>query len=497
MPSEKKWAGRRGAGRADLEVLEGGSAERTTPASEEAERHLLSCCLMDAGQTLSRCQQERLTVEAFFFPRNKLIFGVLLDLWRAGSAISVEVLAEELRTRRLLEAAGGMAYLLEVSGFIPTTAHASYFVEVLKEKWILRDLIRDAEDAVEKCYAHVGGDLEELLAPLAGRFNRAIEYVRHGQEGMKEIAARGFQRTMLKLEGKQDKSRQLLTGMREFDERFGAFDVLDEDFLIGIAALTSGGKSAFTRKICDRFLRDGKKGMVFVLETGIAKWLDLAAATAVRMNFRQLDAYPKDKKELYRAARQEREAWLGERLWLCEDSLKVETLVSRVEDHCRQHGRLDFVVVDHLHELYSSEKRFRGQREQELGYMAKLLKKTAKALDVPFFVPTQLNRSPNKDGVLRRPNKNDLRGSGEIENAYDRLILLHVPKEDMRGAEQTENQARVMVEIIQDKSRNGPIGRREFWFDRPFTDYVEIRDHEFERKPNTPGGVANSGGYKR
>lgn len=499
MAREKNWSGRKGERVSHLEVLTGGVSE-DPPHSQEAEEHVLACCLIEGSDTIAQCLAAKFTPDTFYTGARKALFEVIVDLYRRSPPVTIETLAEELRSRRLLDGIGGFNYLMQVSGSVPTTARAEYFIAKLKEKWILRELLRNCQESIENIRAFTGStatDLEELIAPLAGRFNRAGEYVRAGQETMKERAARGYARTLLKLEGKQDKSRQLLTGMELFDQRFEAFDVFEEDFLIGIGAPTSGGKSAFTRKICDGFLRRGKKGIVFLLETTIAKWLDLAACTAVRVNGRHLDQLPKDKEADFRKARAEREAWVGERLWIYDESLKVETLIARVEDHVRQHGMVDFVVVDHLHELYSSSNKFRGQREQELAFIAKELKKTAVRLNLPFFVPAQLNRSPTKDGDRRRPSKHDLRGSGEIEAAFDRLLLIHLPKEDMRGAEQTDNQSRVMVEVIQDKSRNGPIGRREFWFDRPFTDYVEIRDHEFERKPNTPGGPAASGGYKR
>jgi replicative DNA helicase len=502
MAHDKNWKRERG-GRAELEVHEGGKT-RDDPASEEAELGLLGCIMLEdtGSETLARCLQERISARAFYWPKNQILFDLLVELHRRGLPMSLEVVTMELTSRKQLDVVGGFNGLAEITRAAPTSLHRKYFIAKVKEKWILRDLIRDANDAVEQCHAFTGAEgdngLEDLIAPLASRFNRATEYARAGQESMQTRADQGYERILLKLDGKQDKSRQLLTGMKEFDQRFGAFDVLEEEWLIGVAALPSVGKSALTRKWADNFLAAGKKGIVFPFETGITKWLELSTATACRINARNLETLPKDIAAKFKLLLEQRKKWIGERLWIFDETMKAETLCARVEDHVRQHGMVDFVIVDHLHELYSAQtKMFRGQREQELAYIAKLLKKTAKRLNIPFFVPTQLNRSPAKDGTSRRPTMQDIRGSGEIEAAYDRLLMIHVPKEDMRGSEQTDNQSRVMIEIIQAKSRNGPKGHREFWFDRPFTDYVEIRDHEFQRAPNTPGGTAAPGGYGR
>ena len=87
-----------------------------------------------------------------------------------------------------------------------------------------------------------------------------------------------------------------------------------------------------------------------------------------------------------------------------------------------------------------------------------------------FFLPLQLNRGPGKED--RKPTKHDIRDSGEVENARSSSSS-STPRADMHAAqEQTENQLRVMVKIIPAKSRNGPLGRREFWFDRQYTRFL-------------------------
>lgn len=478
--------------------------ERPTPASQESEEHLLAACMVEGSDVMSRCLAAKLSPDSFHFPRNQQLYALFVGLHTAGKPVSLETVAQELRDRAMFETVGGFEWLLGITSAVPTTAHASYMLGKVKEKWVLRKLIADATDAVDQCYSFTGNP-EEILAPLAQRFNRAVEYVRAGEDTLAQKVAAARTRTLNKIEGKQDLSRQLITSLPEFNQRFGAFDMLEEDFLVGIAGATSIGKSAFTRAIVDDFLflpqpsGQPKAGMVFLLETTIAKYLELMAARKVRWNSRELSRMPADVRARYLAAYSAREALVGQRLHLFEDMVTVEVLVARVEDHLREHGErsLDFVVGDHLHELYSSRQELRRNREAELGYIVKFLKQSAKRLGVPFFLPTQLNRSPAKDGTVRRPTKNDLRGSGELENAFDRLLLLHLPTVDVRGAEQTDNQARVMIEIIQAKSRNGPIGHREFWFDRPFGDYVDIRDHELGKRTNTPGGTKGPGGYGR
>lgn len=472
-----------------LRVLDG--MGRTLPHSLEAEEYLLSCCLLDGSATVGKCLDAQLTPKAFYSPAHALVFKTVTKIHRRGQQPDIAVVAEELRTAKQLDQVGGFDFLLQVSKRVPTAAQEQYFIAKVRELWVLREIITHGTAAVESAFNYEG-DLRGLLETQQGKWSAMLDYVRLEDESMAERAARAAQRTRDLIAGRADRSRCLYTGLREFDERYGAFDVMEEDWLIGLGAVTSGGKSALARQWTNAFLEADKTGIVFLLETSLGKWLDLSAAAAVRINARKLDQLPVDLAEKFLADRDRREAWLGKRLWLYDDPIKAETLCARVEEHVRQHGRPDFVVIDHLHEL-SSTLPFKGFRSLEVAHIAKLLKRTAKRLDVSFFLPLQLNRGPGKED--REPTKHDIRDSGEVENALDRFVIIHTPREDMRGAEQTENQLRVMVKIIQAKSRNGPLGRREFWFDRQYTRFSDIGDRDLGAM-RPPAGTAPAPGRR-
>lgn len=488
---ERPRRGRRDGG---LRVVS--TTERDLPFSLEAEQHLLACCLVDGAETIGRCLNERIAPEAFQSAANRTIWSVMVELYQRQPPVSIEILVEELQRRQQIDSVGGYAYIADVTRAVSTTAQIAYFIDRVKELWIRREMIIEVQRASEALWDFDGtlGELENVVAPLASRFYRAAEFARGGDDTMQARAEKAYERTKARLAGKIDNSRQLTTGLREFDHRFGAFDVHEEEWFIGIAAVTSGGKSALVRNWADSFARAGKRGLIFLLETSVGKYLDMAAATAARTNARLLHALPPALAQAFAAERELRQQWLGKLWWIYDDPIRAETLCARVEEHVRQYGRPDYVVVDHLHELYSTRD-FKGFRSLEVGYMAKLLKRTAKRLDVPFFVPMQLNRGPGKEA--RRPTKHDLRDSGEVENALDRLELIHTPKEDMRGLEQTDNQRRVMVEIIQDKSRNGPIGHREFWFDRHMTLFSEIGENELNHGAPAAQAAPPHGGFTK
>ncbi len=125
---------------------------RTPPHSLEAEEYLLSCCLLDGGETLARCLDAGLAVQAFYIQANQVIYGKLCDLRRLGLPAAIEPLIEELKASRQLEAVGGVPYLMQVSGRIPTTARAGYFIDTVREHYLRRELVREAQRVVEGAY---------------------------------------------------------------------------------------------------------------------------------------------------------------------------------------------------------------------------------------------------------------------------------------------------------------------------------------------------------
>lgn len=120
------------------------------PHSIEAEKALLSCCLLDGAETIKRCLDSRLSAEVFYSPANRVIFECVLAIHSRGLAVDVAIVAEELRSARKLEPVGGFAYLTEVSGQAPTTAQAAYFIEKVAGLFARRELLRHLDSARER-----------------------------------------------------------------------------------------------------------------------------------------------------------------------------------------------------------------------------------------------------------------------------------------------------------------------------------------------------------
>jgi len=160
---------------------------RSMPHSLEAEEYLLSCCFLDGADVVSRCLDAKLSPGSFYDTKHAIIFERLLDLFRRQAPIDIGVVAEELKSARQLDQVGGYAFLSQVSGRIPTTAQAGYFIEKVREQALLREMIRSATAAVEDCYNFSGG-----IADFAAEFEARVLATTRRAQGSTTWVARSL-----------------------------------------------------------------------------------------------------------------------------------------------------------------------------------------------------------------------------------------------------------------------------------------------------------------
>jgi hypothetical protein len=164
---------------------------RKLPHSIEAEEYLLSCCLLDGAEVLSKCLKAGIAATSFYDPKHGIIFERLLAMFSGGKEIDVAVLAEELKTEKQLDQVGGYAFLSQVSSRVPTTAQDSYFIEKVREQALLREIIRSATAAVEDCYNFTGG-IDEFCAQQEER----LLNVARSRLGVSRAAGKSLPRLM-------------------------------------------------------------------------------------------------------------------------------------------------------------------------------------------------------------------------------------------------------------------------------------------------------------
>ncbi|PYL65725.1 MAG: hypothetical protein DMF25_02595, partial [Verrucomicrobia bacterium] len=95
---------------------------------------------------------EKINEEYFYVPAHQTIYNVLVDLWNAGQAIDLITFTQVLRDRNLLESVGGAAFVTSLFTFVPTAANVGYYLEIVRDKYILRQIITASTESVRRAY---------------------------------------------------------------------------------------------------------------------------------------------------------------------------------------------------------------------------------------------------------------------------------------------------------------------------------------------------------
>jgi replicative DNA helicase len=443
-------------------AVAGPSVGRTLPHSLEAEEYLLSCCLLDGADVVSRCLEARIKPESFYDPKHGLVYEKLLDLYNRQQPIDISVVAEELKTSRQLDAIGGYAFLTQVSSKIPTTAQATYFIEKVREQALLREIIRSATGAVEDCYGFSGG-IDEFVDQIETKiFNVTQNRVSESAKQMRE-PTREAMNVITKMMMKKGELTGVSSGFKDLDALMWGFQRQE---MVILAARPSMGKTSLALNFAEAAAMP-KKGtpvgvLIFSLEMGASQLALRMLCSRARVNMKLLrdgllSKNGEEQNRLVEAADEFSKAPI-----FIDDSSALSIMQLRAKAR-RIHARnpLGFIMVDYLQLLSPTDPKV--PREQQVAEASRGLKSLAKELDVPVLVLSQLNRSSEKEN--RTPKLADLRESGSIEQDADVVLMLARPKD----ADEKFQVAADSAELIVAKQRNGPVGELKLTFLRDIT----------------------------
>lgn len=435
---------------------------RTMPHSLEAEEYLLSCCLLDGADVISRCLEARIRAESFYSAAHGIIYERMLDLYNRQVPIDASVVAEDLRTAKLLDEVGGYAFLTQVSSRIPTTAQAGYFIEKVRELSLLRDIIKAGTGAVESCYDFSGG-IDEFVDQVEARLftvtqNRVSESAKPMREPTREAM-----NIITKMMMKKGEMTGVPSGFKDLDALTWGFQRQE---MIILAARPSMGKTSFALNLAEAAAMP-KRGdpfavLIFSLEMSASQLALRMLCSRARVNMKLLrdgllSKHGTEQADLLRTADEFSKAPI-----FIDDSSALSIMQLRAKAR-RIHARtpLGFIVVDYLQLLSPTDAKV--PREQQVAEASRGLKSLAKELNVPVLVLSQLNRSSEKEN--RTPKLADLRESGSIEQDADVVLMLARPKD----ADEKFQVAADSAELIVAKQRNGPVGELRLTFLRDIT----------------------------
>ncbi len=439
--------------------------EKIPPQSRDAEMSVLGAMMFEEEAFIKAI--EILRADFFYDENHRKIFSAMSGLFEKNRPIDLVTVSDELKRNNHLEEIGGVGYLTQLTAALPTAAHIDHYAHIVKEKAMLRGLIHNATEIVQKCYeprtdaAEALDQAEKMIFEISqnrieGKFFSMKEIIHDSMEMIDQL----YQR--------KEHVTGVGTGFHEFDVKTAGLQPSD---LIVVAGRPSMGKSAFVSCICEHVGIQLKKPLaIFSLEMSKGQLVQRMLCSHARVNAQNVRTgylSHQDWPKLTSAAGKLSEAPIFIDDTPGQTVLEVRAKARRLK---MQHD-IQLVVIDYMQLMQGIGRS--ESRQQEISEISRSLKALARELKVPVIAVSQLSRAV-ESRTGNRPQLSDLRESGAIEQDADVVVFLFREEYYKPEDETLRNKAEAIIA----KQRNGPVGSIGLLF---LKEWTRFENPEFHR----------------
>ena len=417
---------------------------KTLPQSLEAEQSVIGAMIIDK-EAIAKVS-EKLVKEDFYRDGHKIIYETILDMFKDDMPVDTLTLVERLKSTDMLERAGGVSYISDLSTSMVSTANLTSYIKIVEEKSLLRKLIRASTAIIEDSY-NKQDDVYSIVDSAEKKiFDIAERKSTSDFEPLSDVLERGF----IEIERLFNNKGQITgvgSGFVDLDSKTSGFQKGD---MILIAARPSMGKTTFALNIAEHAaLKEGKSVVIFSLEMSkeqLVYKLFCSVANVDMLKLRKGDLDDSDWENIARAT-----GPLSKAKIYIDDTAGMSIMEMRSK--CRrlkiEHG-IDLILIDYLQLMSGSSSA--ESRQQQVSEISRSIKALAKEMGCPIIALSQLSRAPEQR-TDHRPMLSDLRESGSIEQDADLVMFLY--RDEYYNKETEEKN---VAECIVAKQRNGPVG---------------------------------------
>ncbi len=394
---------------------------------------------------------DELVPSCFYSEKHRMVFEAMRSLRAESIALDLLSVSQKLKTQGNLEAVGGTMFLAQLSQKIGAAAHIEFYIRILKQKCIQRELITASYDILKSSYDEAV-NVDDLIDTAQTKIFAAIQ--NNVKRDVEEIG-KVINDAMADIQ----RFQQLEGGLSGVPSGFPSIDKITLGWqasdLIILAARPSVGKTAFVLNLARNAAVDFNMPVaIFSLEMPSIQLAKRMMVSETRLSADKIKGGVKLEPYEWVQLEEQLKRLAKAPLYIDDTpSLPVMEFRSKVKKLVKQKG-VRLVVVDYL-QLMQGPAELRGMREQEVAAISRTLKATAKELNVPIIALSQLSRqSENRQGSNRRPQLSDLRESGSIEQDADMVVFIH--RYDYQGLSDNPDDIG-RTQIIIAKHRNGAI----------------------------------------
>jgi replicative DNA helicase len=441
---------------------------RVPPFSLEAEQGVLGSILLDAAGIMDLAIESQIGPESFYTPAHQVIYAAMLALHTNGRAVDTVTLREYLGSHQLLDRMGGADYLLQLVDATITTAHAPHYLNIVREKFLLRAIIGCARKAENDCF-DPESQADTLLSQVEQNFLNITENQHGSVMQWSEAVTEVMQHVEKVFLTRKGVGTAISTGFHNMDKMLVG---LRPGEMIVLAARPSMGKTSLAMNMAEHIalgtLDPESKARavgIFSLEMNYASLVQrmLCCRAGIPGDALQRGFVTSDfHRRLVQAA-----SILQKAPIYMDDTGGLDVMELRARARrMKKKFNIELIVIDYL-QLLNCREYARQGRQLETSAISSNLKAMAKELQVPVLVLSQLSRAPEqRSGNDGRPKLSDLRDSGAIEQDADVVLMLRRPCK-YPGSEGSDDETLAIVDVA--KHRNGQTGEVILNFEDSYT----------------------------
>ena len=390
---------------------------------------------------------EIVTEDDFYQRQYGVMFQCMVELFNEGQSVDVINLQNRLKEKDVPPEVASLETLRDIITTVPTSANVRAYAEIVREKSMLRKLIRVNEEIANTCYAG-----KEKLEDILAHTEKAVFDLLQSRTGGDFVPIRQVALNVLEKIEIASKTKDTVTGIPTgfIDLDYKTSGMQPSDFIL-IAARPSMGKTAFVLNLVDYVAVKKKRPcMIFSLEMSKEQLVNRMLAMESNVDSQKLRTGTLTDADWDAVV--EGIGIIGNSALTIDDTPGIS--ISELRSKCRKkklESGLDLVIIDYL-QLMSGSGKHSESRQQEISEISRSLKALARELNAPVIALSQLSRAC-ETRTDHRPMLSDLRESGAIEQDADVVMFLY--RDDYYNKD-TDNPN--VAEVIIAKQRNGPIG---------------------------------------
>lgn len=434
--------------------------KRIMPNSLEAEQSVIGSMIMNKEAIVTAL--EMLSPEDFYYRQYEMLFLAMAELYNGGRLVDLITLQDKLKSMDVPPEISSLEFVRDLVTGVQTSANIKSYARIVKDKSVMRRLIKITEAIENDCYSGQK-ELEDILNDT----ERNIFHLLQSRGGGEYVPIKEIVLNALEKIEQASKANGNVTGIPTgfADLDYKTSGLQPSDFIL-IAARPSMGKTALVLNIAQYVAFQKKMPVaVFSLEMSKEQLVNRLFSLESRVDaqiLRSGNLTDDDWEKLIEGA-----GVIGNSSLIIDDTPGIS--ISELRSKCRKfklENDIKLIIIDYL-QLMSGNGKY-DSRQQEISDISRALKGLARELNIPLIALSQLSRAVEQRPE-HRPMLSDLRESGAIEQDAD--VVMFIYRDDYYNK---DSDYKNIAEIIISKQRNGPIGTINLVWLPQYTKFVNM-----------------------